>query len=367
LNQKVLVLSKGIHPTPGGLERYAFEVVSAYARNGCEVTLITQGKVAPSFLVRNVTVYICRPGPQLVVAIKMLAVYLRLLWFRKEKFRFVHATTWRTGVLPLLLCSRNYVITAHGNEFLKKNRLQAIIMGLTYRFAKNIYAVSAYSMDKLVECCPDASSTVKVNYNGTSFGNDGDSTIRKSVEDELRILCVCRLETRKNVTGALKGVALALDQGAKLHFDIVGSGPEEGRIREVSSSLGITASVSLHGRVADTELRRFYKESHVFLHPQKEQAASGDVEGFGLVIVDAMVFGSVPIVGSNGGSKELFVDSRDGFYVDPEDFDQIASYIYMLWRNKERYLKLSENAKAKAKDYDWNCHVRAILEENLNE
>jgi glycosyltransferase involved in cell wall biosynthesis len=97
-----------------------------------------------------------------------------------------------------------------------------------------------------------------------------------------------RLEERKHYLVALAAFRVAKQIRPELRLIIVGQGPEQGRIKELTRRLGIEDSVTIIPYVSEEEKFRLYSKAEVFLH-------LGHPEGFSLVVFEAMTMG-VPTV-----------------------------------------------------------------------
>ncbi len=102
------------------------------------------------------------------------------------------------------------------------------------------------------------------------------------------VLMIGRLEERKHYLVALAAFRVAKQIRPELRLIIVGQGPEQGRIKELTRRLGIEDSVTIIPYVSEEEKFRLYSKAEVFLH-------LGHPEGFSLVVFEAMTMG-VPTV-----------------------------------------------------------------------
>lgn len=355
---KVLVLAKGYPPQLGGVESYSKNVAESYQKLGCDVEVLT---VCDSSGDRNheceslVPVDRIRGESQLFIFIKLIWV---LLQTSRNGSQFVHATTWKMAI-PFLLFFRHppLIITVHGNEILVKNWFLRKLMSAAIGKAFKVVAVSKYTEGLYRQRFPSHADKVFYSYNGTTWPieappvKSGDSVI---------FFSVCRLEKRKNIISAVQAIEILSKRDyPRLKYYIAGSGPEEDRIRKYICKEELE-NIELLGRITDAEMKQLYERSHFFLHPQISSESQGDVEGFGIVIADAMGFGCVPVVGRNGGPAELVVDGRDGIALADCDPTEIADKIERMM-TRQNYEVISDNAYKKAGGYTWLAHCEAVL------
>lgn len=135
-----------------------------------------------------------------------------------------------------------------------------------------------------------------------SYGVDGRRTV----------LHVGRLIPRKGVDRLIRAVAHA-SASVPLRLVLVGSGPEEGRLRALAGELGIGADVEFRGFVDQPELPAAYADADIFAFPTLD-------DPFGIVLLEAAGAG-LPIVASpfGGATPDLIEHGRNGFVADPGD------------------------------------------------
>jgi len=136
----------------------------------------------------------------------------------------------------------------------------------------------------------------------------------------VRLLFVGRLERRKGIDVLLEIVPRLLARYPQLHVDIAGddtlSGPDGRPYRAIfESSAAISAPrtrVVFHGVVADDRLRGLYRACDLFVAPSR-------FESFGLILVEAMIFGKPVVACRAGGMVEVVADGETGLLADPGD------------------------------------------------
>ncbi|WP_160154381.1 glycosyltransferase family 4 protein [Microbulbifer sp. ALW1] len=368
---KVIVLAKSIPPRSGGIERYSYELAKSYKAEGCQVTLITSGIKRSVSEDPNVgTVVSVGYGNQVYIFLKLILVCLknRLHISRAD---IIHATSWRL-MLPTFFLKRHKekrIVTIHGNEILKKNRLIRILMTRSMSMSDVVVAVSQYTasaFENLSLSCQPYPNVI-VSYNGVSLSAESSLAKRLSEKSTVKFFTVCRLEKRKNLEMAIQALADLKASGvlttSGFLYKIAGSGPELDSLKAYVKKVGLDREVEILGRVSDEDLHRLYATSDIFLHPQLESTKDGDVEGFGLVVADAMAMGLVTFAGGNGGTKELIIHGETGFLVDPDNVSSLAGCIESLLAKKYSYEKISKAAIEYAKsNFKWKRHVSKIIE-----
>jgi glycosyltransferase involved in cell wall biosynthesis len=159
----------------------------------------------------------------------------------------------------------------------------------------------------------------------------------------LRLLFVGRLVERKGVHYLLEAVAAAREH-VQLTLDIVGQGPDRERLENQSDALDLEDVVRFHGFVSDADLARHYAHSHVFVLPAAPDA-KGDVEGLGVVLIEALSYGRAVIASAAGGITDIVKDDRSGVLVPPGDIPALADAITALARDRSRLQRLGREGR----------------------
>ena len=122
--------------------------------------------------------------------------------------------------------------------------------------------------------------------------------------------CVSRFVPRKGQDRLLRAVA-ELDRGVEVQF--VGTGRTESRIRRLAEKLGVRTRFEID--VAWSELPGLYQSMDVFCMPCKSRWGGLEVEGLGLVFLEAAATGLPVLAGDSGGSPETVLPGATGFVV----------------------------------------------------
>ena len=175
-------------------------------------------------------------------------------------------------------------------------------------------------------------------------------TIKKSSTPT--VLSVSRFADYKNIKTLILAFALLSTRIKKVKLVLVGSGPQENKLRELAKELNIYLKVSFISNLSRKELIKLYKSSHVFSLPSI-------VEGFGIATIEAASAG-LPFVNSNIPiHKEVTHNGYGGYLVDPKNPQEYSDKIYRLLSNKYLYEKKKEQAIKLSKNYSWNEIVKS--------
>ena len=148
----------------------------------------------------------------------------------------------------------------------------------------------------------------------------------------IRILFVGRLESRKGIDTLLNAVVKLSGSDAHFEVRVVGDdslfGPTGSTYREEFERHHpeLSGRVQFLGSVDDDQLRDEYATCDIFVAPSR-------FESFGLILLEAMMFGKPVVAGDIGGMREIVEDGLTGYLVSPEDDDALAEVLLQLIRS----------------------------------
>ena len=149
------------------------------------------------------------------------------------------------------------------------------------------------------------------------------------------ILCLSRLVPRKGqdmLIRALPTIRSRIDGAALV---IVGGGPYLPTLRRLASSLDVADHVIFTEGVAPAELPAHHAMADVFAMPCRTRGAGLDVEGLGIVYLEASASGVPVVAGQSGGAPESVQEGRTGFVVDGRSIDQIADAVSRILKDPD--------------------------------
>jgi len=176
------------------------------------------------------------------------------------------------------------------------------------------------------------------------------------------ILTTGRLVERKGHDVVLGALHKLKELVPEAHYAIIGEGPMERAIKQMIKTLGLEDSVSLIGKVSDYELAAWYEICDVFVMISR-QLKNEDAEGFGIVYLEANMFGKPVIAGKSGGVAEAVLDNETGILAEPTDQYEIISAIEKLLKNPEEAKRLGENGRRRVEnEFQWNKQAQPLIE-----
>ncbi|RVW08971.1 glycosyltransferase family 1 protein [Prescottella agglutinans] len=159
---------------------------------------------------------------------------------------------------------------------------------------------------------------------------------RYGLGDRPTILCLSRLVPRKGqdqLIRALPAIRRSID-GAVLV--IVGGGPYAERLHALAHECGVADHVVFTGGVPAAELAAHHTIADVFAMPCRTRGAGLDVEGLGIVYLEASATGVPVIAGRSGGAPETVVEHETGLVADGTSVEDVAQSVISVLSDRDR-------------------------------
>lgn len=178
------------------------------------------------------------------------------------------------------------------------------------------------------------------------------------------VLTVGRLVERKGNDKIIEALPMVRREISDVLYVVVGGGPCENTLMRRVRDLGLEDQVRFAGYVPDCDKPAYYKAADVFAMPSREMP-DGDVEGFGMVFLEANAYGKPVIGGRSGGIVDAVDHGRSGFLVNPLDSDEIGATIIRLLKDEQLSRQMGEWGRQRVlKDFNWGA-VAARMRERL--
>ena len=144
------------------------------------------------------------------------------------------------------------------------------------------------------------------------------------------VVCVSRLVPRKGQDVLIRALSRVRSAVADAALLLVGGGPDLRRLQRVAASSGVTDAVVFTGGVARDELPAYYAVGDVFAMPCRTRRAGLDVEGLGMVYLEASATGLPVVAGNSGGAPDAVIEGETGYVVDGRSVAEVADRVSSL-------------------------------------
>ncbi len=275
------------------------------------------------------------------------------------------------GTLALIQHHRTqlpYVIYAHGLDvgIGQQHPRKKIMMQNIIKNAAGIVTNSYFTKDIVVNLGADKTKVQVINPCPNTEAVEVPQADIDRINQQFKltgkevILTVGRIIKRKGHDTVIKALPHIIKQVPNVHYVIVGDGPEKTALLKLAATLGVSDHVTATGAVPGHALPAFFERAEVFAMPVR-QLPNGDVEGFGIVFLEANSYGTPVIGGRSGGVPEAVVDGTTGLLVDPDNPVQFAKAAIQLLTDKAYANRLGMQGLARVDEqFSWSQQVEKI-------
>lgn len=367
--KSVLILVWEFPPGPGGIGQHAYSVAEALYRQNFRVTILTTSDYGTpmeikSFDAQHTQLNIVR------VAGSRIAQHINRIWFALRlamRVKPVHIICSGKGALWLLplmkVVARKSRLSAfiHGSEVRLPSTVSRYFTWHSLRVADRLFCVSDFTKSLLPDLLRNRKE-VTILPNGISLmelPKEKPSGL-ESIESRgyPRLLTVGQLTKRKGQQRVIQALPALLARWPHLHYHMVGLDTDRDRLLNLARELNVAHHITLHGRMVTREnLYRAYCAAEIFMMLSENQS-DGDVEGFGIAILEANYFG-VPAVGAKDcGIEDAIKHGATGFLVDGNDTQAIVHAVDACLTNRSN---MQTGISAWVKQHDWDQLIKQFL------
>ena len=287
-------------------------------------------------------------------------------------------TVWFGAAAPLaLLASRardagaeHVVASTHGHEVgwsmlpIARSALRRIgeetdVISYVSRYTRGRIA-SAFGPRACLEHLPPGVDTDRFQPDSVARAQ---LRARYQLGDRPVVVCVSRLVPRKGqdmLIRALPEIRRRVDGTALV---IVGGGPYADHLHRLAQDCGVACDVVFTGGVPTDELAAHYAMADVFAMPCRTRGAGLDVEGLGIVFLEASASGVPVVAGSSGGAPETVRDGETGRVVDGRVHDEIVEVISELLADPELAHRMGlAGRRWIERDWNWDAHTGRLAD-----
>ncbi|MGA8940725.1 MAG: glycosyltransferase family 4 protein [Acidobacteriaceae bacterium] len=239
------------------------------------------------------------------------------------------------GVMVKRAIGIPFVAYSHGEDFTLTQgyKYQPKVRDLIYHCADAVIANGSFSEEKLLQSGVSRHKIFKITpgLDPEVFFPQPSDVLRQryGLEKELIVLTIARLVPRKGHSRVIRALAALASEGVSFKYIIVGTGSNEDALRELAVELGVQDKVIFAGFIPDSELNMYYNLADVAVMPNVE-TKGGDIEGFGMVFLEANAAGKPVIGGRSGGTADAVIDGVTGYLVDPENDNELVERLRQL-------------------------------------
>ena len=164
------------------------------------------------------------------------------------------------------------------------------------------------------------------------------SPLRQSLglSDKKVIVSVGRLVHRKGQDFLIESMPQILQSVPEAHLLLVGQGPYRSHLEKLANKLSLSESITFVGRILYDKLPNYLSAADVFVMPSRSRFFGLEVEGLGIVYLEASACGIPVVAGNSGGAPDAVLEGVTGLCVDGTDVNHIAQAVIEICSDAKR-------------------------------
>ncbi len=375
--KRLLITAYDYRPRLGGVSTCGFNLSHALARQPeLEVKVIAPA-LPPASEWRDPTDLLTdrvRVPAHATLAVPALRRALKAQMQTWKPDAILHLNWYPQAIASLGLPIPKFIL-AHGMELLESRKLRRSYTRLLRPFKKSAFrevthafAVSEFTRQLIVEQAGLAPGRTSVVHNGVDLQTFHPIVVPRAWAGQdltgcFVLVTVCRLEPYKGIDQTLRAVAALRKRAPELRYLVGGTGPDLPRLQRLADELGINEQVTFLGAVPDAELPKLYSVSDLNVLLSRQDLRAPEVEGFGLVFLEAAACGRASIGGRSGGIGDAIREGETGWLVDPNSEFELVAQLEKLIHAPQTVRSMGERARMRACDeLSWSQMADKIAE-----
>ena len=360
-NNRILIITSEFPPLPGGIGNHAFNLAKHLVLNGFEVTVLTdeRSKEEDHEFDKTLEFNVVR----IPISKPRLFMYFKRIRRAKQLSREVDVVL-ASGKFSLWL-----------GAIIKKNtdaKLMAVIHGTEVNF-KSLFLRTSIDrslirFDKVIAVSNFTKNLVKhLQLKSVVFipnGFDAEDWEINQVDKNVlkgspKLITVGNITERKGQINVINHLPKLLSKFPNIHYHCLGLPTQKEEFLNRAKELGVEDHITFRGRVAHSQLVNYLNDADIFVM-LSQMTKSGDVEGFGIAIIEANYLG-IPAIGSvNCGIEDAIDTNNSGLLIDPKDGLALTQAIETILNERIRFQK---GARQWAEQHQWRNVIKMYITE----
>jgi glycosyltransferase involved in cell wall biosynthesis len=332
MEKRIFIFTSEFPPGPGGIGDHAYNLACQFKEHGFEVSVLSELRTEfQKGSNKEVHQLMLLPRTPLF-HLKFALAFLRLA--RQHRNGLFIASGSRclalAGVYLFFFRQRSMAIL-HGHEAGMDGAIKKWIIRKTLRLFSSAVAVSNFSRGNFLKYRGDV-EVITNGYNPEKFSKVIPSS-RSTYSSTVRILTVGTVSKRKGQMNVIRALPMITKEFPSIVYHMAGITYYSAFLEQ---SLRENSHAKMLGVVPDKDMPDLFADHDVFIM-LSENTSEGNVEGFGIAIIEANHFG-LPAIGSKGcGIEDAIKDGLNGRLVDPHSPDEILAALEDILENYPAY------------------------------
>lgn len=269
-----------------------------------------------------------------------------------------------------------YFVFAHAVEIVesqastwKKFRSRfAPVKRAVFGAARGVFAVSGFTRKLLIEECRVSEEKIHTAHPGIDPNQFLPAPPARDLIEKYRLqgrrvfTTVCRMESFKGMDRVISALRIVKEKYPEVLYLVCGTGPDLPRLQALAQHYRVQEHVLFAGNIPAERLSDHYNLGEAFVMVSREDWETPNVEGFGIVFLEAAGCAKPSIGGRSGGIPDAVGGAEFGWLVDPTDDEAIAQAMLEVLDNPEEARRRGEAARKRALErFTWTVMAESVI------
>ena len=255
--------------------------------------------------------------------------------------------------LATLFYRKKFIAIIHGSEVNFKNKFLRKSIDVSLKRFDKIVAVSTYTKS-LIDYLN--LKNIEVIPNGFNLHKENNFK-KKKIKGIPSLITVGSVTERKGQRNVILALPKLLKVFPEIHYHIVGNSIEKNKFLKLAEDLKVEKHITFYGTVSENEKYRLLLGSTIFVM-LSENTQSGDVEGFGIALLEANNL-KIPVIGAKYcGIEDAINNYKSGVLIDNKNHEEFISAIQLILNN---YDKFKDDSKDWSLRFAWEIIIKKYI------
>ncbi len=365
--RKTFLITNDLGPRAGGIESFVLGLLERVDKDSVVILTSSQpkSKEFDQELLQKFGAIVIRDRSKILLPTPRVA--RKAIKIMKQ---YQATTIWFGAAAPLALLAKqlrkagatNIVALTHGHEVWWA-KIPFFRMAITKisRDVDSLTYLGDFTKEAMLPVIADKSKLVKI-APGIDIDHFAPSAVdvnlieKHKLQNRRVIVCVGRLVHRKGQDKLIEAMPLVLKQFPDAALLLVGQGPIKSMLDKLIRHHGIEHNVIFTGRIKFDDLPKYIQLGELFAMPSRDRFFGLEVEGLGIVYLEASACGVPVIVGKSGGAPDAVLENQTGLIVDGTSKEEISAAICKLLADKDLAAQMGRRGREWV-DQNWRWQI----------
>jgi phosphatidylinositol alpha-1,6-mannosyltransferase len=362
MKKKILIVTSEFPPQPGGIGNHGFQLANHLHKNNYAVSVLTDNRSkngkeekifdkAVPFSVYRIPI----KSPRFFMYLNRLLALFKLIKKNEVIIASGKFSLWIVAFTTFFY-SKKTIAIVHGSEVNFSNKFLKQSIHFSLKRFSTIIAVSNFTKSLIAHLNLSNIVVIENAINQEDWNKDAINNI--PLRGNPKLITVGNVTNRKGQLNVIKQIPYLIKKYPDLHYHCVGIPTQKNEFLNQAKALKVADKITFHGAVSQKKLKEILNSSDIFvmLSSATEQ---GDVEGFGIAILEANMLG-IPAIGAKGcGIEDAIKNNFSGVLITASNKNEFETAIDTILQD---YNSFKNNSIAWAKKHTWDQTIKKYIQ-----